>query len=705
MGNAAQGFEFSDWRLQRPGAGRSFFVSLTIHAAVVALAWNINPRPVARSFPEPRLAEFLDPDAHRLVWYEPRQEMPAIAPAEQPAPQISEPEQARFELPQRVTASDPNPDSLQSMVRTDLPEVELPPDVQLPNMISWKAPEVERPRYQATESTLVAPSTEGLPALEPPRIETAVQTELSAAELQQIARRRFQQQQQELRQTPQQQALEAEILALEVQAQTSPLDAAQFQQLTRLRYQVQQQHRANPASEALPGEAAPDIRAQGAVAVDAAELQQLSRLRYQSGNERPEAAPQRTALDANAPQLSAAPVPSGVALDAAQFQELARLRYQAGREAEARNAPAKRALADAVGGQPAQIEQLADASSNAGVDVSPLQKLSRLRYREAGGDVGSQRAAGPTTQALGEVAGGAAPTIGGLAAPASGVPFGSAIDLPSTPPASLGGAGGDRSGGTGGDINLVAVGVKPADSLPENVPAGSRRGAFTAGPETGEGRGATGAGAPVRVPNLAIDRSSRTDSQPAGAGGNGNDLLSSLTRRNSIRDGQAPSPDIDIVYNEKPIDIDNPFVGRPVYTMAVNMPNVTSYRGDWVLQFAELTETVESESDAEMEQRLASANNELTPPFPVIKVDPKYVASAVREQIQGIVVFYAVISDDGILSKLRLVRGVDERLDAAAGEALKKWEFRAAMKNGKAVAVESLIRIPFRLDPSIKMRY
>jgi len=139
--------------------------------------------------------------------------------------------------------------------------------------------------------------------------------------------------------------------------------------------------------------------------------------------------------------------------------------------------------------------------------------------------------------------------------------------------------------------------------------------------------------------------------------------------------------------------------------MAVNMPNVTSYRGDWVLQFAELIEAVEDETDADKERRLASTHNDLTPPFPVIKVDPKYVASAEREQVQGIVVFYAVISEDGALSKLRLIRGVDDRLDAAAREALGKWEFRAAMKNGKAVAVESLIRIPFRLDPSIKMRY
>ena len=39
---------------------------------------------------------------------------------------------------------------------------------------------------------------------------------------------------------------------------------------------------------------------------------------------------------------------------------------------------------------------------------------------------------------------------------------------------------------------------------------------------------------------------------------------------------------------ERPkIDPDMPFVGRPVYTLAINMPNVTSYRGDWVIQFAE----------------------------------------------------------------------------------------------------------------------
>src|SRR5690606_36696173 len=115
---------------------------------------------------------------------------------------------------------------------------------------------------------------------------------------------------------------------------------------------------------------------------------------------------------------------------------------------------------------------------------------------------------------------------------------------------------------------------------------------------------------------------------------------------NSIRDAQPGPPDLDIIYNEKPNEIDNLCVGRPVYTMAVNMPNVTSYRGDWVLQFAEITAAVEDETDAALEKRLAVTEDELTPPFPIIKVDPNYVASARREQVQGIVVFYAVISPD-----------------------------------------------------------
>ena len=708
MGNLAHDFEFSDWHPERPNAARSFSISLTVHVVLATIAWIVNPTPIAREFPEPQLADLLDSNDRRIVWYTPQQELPAVAPAEQSAPRQDQPEHARYELPQRITASDPDPQSLQQMVRTDRPDIELTQDVDLPNIVSWKAPEVQQPRFQPTEPQLIAPSTEGLPALEAPQIDVSAPTDLSIVRQEELARLRLQQERAE-RRAPDEVALQADGLALDLQSQSTSLDASQFQELARLRYQAEQSTRANPDPQALTIDAAPDIRAQGTAATNVVELQQLSRLRYQTGgNDAPTAAPERRALDdGGAPVLTDPAVAPGVALDASQFQELARLRYQSGEGGARRDAPQRRALTDTVGGQHGQLEQLARTSGGSALDPAAYEELSRLRYQDSGG-ASTSRGGAPAATALGEVDGGAAPSIAasfaGSGTPAAGLPE---LDRPGAPPASLGTAGGTQSGGTGGDINLVAVGVNPADRLPEDLPIGSRRGSFTAGPNIGEGGGATGTGAPVTVPNLAIDGPRRGNSQPAG-GGSGSDLLASLTRRPSIRNAQFPPPAVDVVFKEKPIDLDDPFVGRPVYTMAVNMPNITSYRGDWVLQFAEAIEATEDEpgeTDEEIEQRLAVTDDALRPPFPLVKVDPRYLASAMRENVQGIVVFYAIIRDDGVMTQLRLVRGVDERLDMAARVALLKWEFEPARKNGEPVAVESIIRIPFRLDPNIKMRY
>jgi outer membrane biosynthesis protein TonB len=44
-----------------------------------------------------------------------------------------------------------------------------------------------------------------------------------------------------------------------------------------------------------------------------------------------------------------------------------------------------------------------------------------------------------------------------------------------------------------------------------------------------------------------------------------------------------------------------------------------------------------------------------------------------------------------------VLRGVDNRLDAAARDALRHCHFRPATKNGTAVALEAVIRIPFEV--------
>src|SRR5690606_39066062 len=133
--------------------------------------------------------------------------------------------------------------------------------------------------------------------------------------------------------------------------------------------------------------------------------------------------------------------------------------------------------------------------------------------------------------------------------------------------------------------------------------------------------------AEVRVPNLAVRGApaaaaalampSRTP--PPETRNPAADLRKMLGRGDYRNLGAAPT--IAWEKEEKPIDLEQPFVGRPTYQVAINMPNVTSYRGDWVIQFAEALPEGEEPDVAELEARAARKDPALTPPWPSVKVD------------------------------------------------------------------------------------
>jgi TonB family protein len=64
--------------------------------------------------------------------------------------------------------------------------------------------------------------------------------------------------------------------------------------------------------------------------------------------------------------------------------------------------------------------------------------------------------------------------------------------------------------------------------------------------------------------------------------------------------------------------------------------------------------------------------------------------------VQGTVTLYALIRNDGSVSDVRVLRGVDDRLDQYACSALAHWHFRPATKSGNAVELEAVVMIPFR---------
>ena len=92
----------------------------------------------------------------------------------------------------------------------------------------------------------------------------------------------------------------------------------------------------------------------------------------------------------------------------------------------------------------------------------------------------------------------------------------------------------------------------------------------------------------------------------------------------------------------------------------------------------------------------------LHPPVPLHKVDPRYHPAAISERVEGKVQIAGVIRTDGRVELLRILKSVDARLDQSAEEALLKWEFEPAKRNGNPVEVDVVAEIPFLLAPQVK---
>ena len=130
------------------------------------------------------------------------------------------------------------------------------------------------------------------------------------------------------------------------------------------------------------------------------------------------------------------------------------------------------------------------------------------------------------------------------------------------------------------------------------------------------------------------------------------------------------------------------FASKKMYTLNVNMANMNSATGSWILNFSELRTNAD---------RPRMTTTDLSGPVPVKKVDPQYPQTLISERVQGEVLLYAVIQSDGSVDSIKLVRGIDEQLDANAMRALSQWKFRPASKGGEPVALEAIVHIPFRL--------
>jgi TonB family protein len=305
------------------------------------------------------------------------------------------------------------------------------------------------------------------------------------------------------------------------------------------------------------------------------------------------------------------------------------------------------------------------------------------------------------TRRIGDLNIGAAPVI----APAPQLPVSEQRGLASMgtvgnsaavpPPPSMTGS----EGASGG--RLIALNLHPVvPQGPVGAPAGNRRGTFAATPDGKRGGAGTpdspsepretanGTGGGGRDPSGSGHTSKGVPpglfvgagSKPATASAAGNSpLLASVTppRVTAAPRGAREMPENAASDLERKV-----FGGRKFYAMTLNVPNLNSAGGSWVLHFAELKEN--------------ESQTELTAPVATHEVDPGYPLELMRENVQGTVTLSAVIRSDGSVGNVEVLRGVDDRLDVYARAALARWHFRPATRNGDAVALQAVVMIPFR---------
>ncbi len=279
------------------------------------------------------------------------------------------------------------------------------------------------------------------------------------------------------------------------------------------------------------------------------------------------------------------------------------------------------------------------------------------------------------------------------------------------PPPSVGAPGNVRSG-----ANMIALSLHPAVTAPPQPVAGNRRGSFATTP--GGHRGATG----------AVGSGGATSGDAGGSASKKSDLPPGLYV------GKAAASPSSTVSGDHPAATENPYAvnpnliadlrpprisarphsensiklseeertvfgGRKFYSLSLNMPNLSSAGGSWIIRFAPLhaSDSIHSDSRAEASAYAATSSDEdLSAPSPTRKVDPAYPLELMRQNVGGTVILYAVIRKDGTVGDIRVLRSADPRLDSYASQAIAKWQFEPATKKGSPVDVDATFWIPFR---------
>jgi protein TonB len=88
---------------------------------------------------------------------------------------------------------------------------------------------------------------------------------------------------------------------------------------------------------------------------------------------------------------------------------------------------------------------------------------------------------------------------------------------------------------------------------------------------------------------------------------------------------------------------------------------------------------------------------DVRPPLLIERVEPEYPEIDRKIHKEGIVILEAIITSDGTVDEVKVLKSADAVLDEAAKRAVMQWRYRPATLNGRAVRVYLTVTVSFRL--------
>jgi protein TonB len=89
--------------------------------------------------------------------------------------------------------------------------------------------------------------------------------------------------------------------------------------------------------------------------------------------------------------------------------------------------------------------------------------------------------------------------------------------------------------------------------------------------------------------------------------------------------------------------------------------------------------------------------NGVLPPVLIRRIEPEYPELARKLHQEGVVILRAVITISGAVDEAQVVKSAGPLLDAAALSAVRRWSYKPATRDGRAVTVYLDVTVSFFL--------